>query len=119
LQNLETVRGRRRRVTETIARRRRAEYISWMSDGVPTDLLDWAKDLGRWAKRGSLACPCSKRKPGAPRRGLGICGMCRRDRIYRMRAQSRELDRLVRRGNDPEGDAVYRLSERRIPKNFD
>jgi hypothetical protein len=51
-------------------------------------------------------CKCSKKTPGRPKLWRGICGWPGRVRVLRWRAQSRELNRAVLRGLDPEGDAV-------------
>jgi len=107
---LESRRGRRRRLTDKIANRRRSDYIHRMLDGDPSGSR-WAETSAHyWAKTSIGCCTCTKKHHGAPRRDRGMCDMGARHRIYAMRAQNRELKRLIRRGVDLDGDMVSLLS---------
>jgi len=108
---LESRRGKRRRLTETIARRRRSDYVHlWLGGDASTSRCA-RTSINFWAKSGICGCACSKHHHGAPRRDKGMCDFGARSRIYRLRAQARELGYMViRRGADPEGDDVARLS---------
>ncbi len=109
---LESRRGRRRRLTETIARRRRSDFIRrWYNGELPKGHKG-AHSLVYWA--GDIDCSCTKRRKGCPRLGRGMCDYFARERIYALRARARELNRLVCRGADLEGDEVALLSVRPI-----
>lgn len=110
----ESRRGRRRRLTETVALRRRSDFIRQWYDGELPEGHRAENSLYYWA--GTIGCSCSKRHKGAPRRDKGMCNIGGRDRIYRLRAQARELNRLVLRGEDVLGDEVAVLSSAR-PQN--
>jgi len=112
--DIESRRGRRRRLTETVARRRRSDFIRQWYDGELPEGHKAEHSLNYWA--GTLGCTCSKRRHGAPRRDRGMCNWGARNRIYRLRASVRELNRLVRRGADLLGDEVSILSHAR-PRN--
>ena len=108
----ESRRGKRRRLTETIARRRRSDYVHLCMGGDPSGWAETSHNY--WAKRGTCCCTCSKKHRGAPRRDKGLCCWGAHNRIYTMRAQARELARLViLRGEDPLGDAVALLATTR------
>ena len=106
----ESRRGRRRRLTRTVAARRRALHLMWIhsedtvgcacevADTLFADQLTFCK-VGR------------KRWPGQPRRGR-CCGFDGRRRIYRWRAQRRALRHLiVNQGVDAEEDAAMLLAQ--------
>jgi len=111
-------RGERRRRTERIARRRQAEHATSCSKSI-VDRASWAQcfcedvGLGFWETHRPYSCGCSNRKDGRPRVNRGMCGFGMRDRIYRWRAQERELRRLLARGCDPEGDRAAVLTDAR------
>ena len=106
---LESRHGRRRRLTETIARRRRSDFIHRCLDGDSSGHL-WTTSPYYWAKNSTDPCRCAKRRHGVPRLGKGMCCIGERSRIYRLRAQALELKRLIRRGADLDGDDVALLS---------
>ncbi len=109
--DIESRRGRRRRLTETVALRRRSEFIrQWYDGEIPADHKA-EHSLYYWA--GTIGCTCAKRRKGAPRRDRGMCDIGARTRIYRLRSSARELNRLVLRGEDVDGDAVAILSSAR------
>ena len=109
----ESKRGRRRRQTESICRRRlrhheRLVHFDWDTSG--TCVCD---DVGIWwwAKRTPWACNCRKRLHGRPRVAAGMCDVGARNPVYRRRNQVRELRHLiVDRGYDPDSDEVALLS---------
>ncbi len=49
-----------------------------------------------YAKISPLGCGCRKRTHGRPKVGKGLCEIGSRDRVYRWRAQARELRNLAR-----------------------
>lgn len=109
---LEPKRAKRRRLTATVAKRRHSSYIHLL-----LCLTDLSKSRHAstsahyWAKKGIAGCPCHKAHHGAPRRGKGMCDLGARNRIYRWRSLTRELQRLVlRQGSDLHGDEVAVLS---------
>ena len=117
----ESRRGRRRRMTEKVARRRRdlrradevrleaiVNRVSW--GGICSRYQD---RLGYWDTHRPHSCRCSSRQHGRPRVNRGMCNFGRRDRVYRWRGQVRELNRLLARGYDPEGDGMAVLSDAR------
>jgi hypothetical protein len=107
-EHIESRRGRKRRLTETTARRRRSDFIRlWFNGELPKGHLA-EHSLYYWA--GTIGCRCAKRRKGAPRRERGMCSIGVRYRIYRLRSSARELNRLVLRGEDVDGDAVAILS---------
>lgn len=106
---LEARRARRRRITETVAQRRRSEYVFFSLGGDPSGNHQAETSPYYWAKQSIGSCTCRKHHHGAPRRDKGMCDRGARDRIYRLRAQTRELVRLTLRGVDLESDALTLL----------
>lgn len=97
-QKVEKRRARRRRLTLTIAHRRRAHHLSVVHDGA--DDVDCVCELADtyFAKRRVQACNCRKRTKGNPRVACGMCEIGMRDRIYEWRQEIRELQAEVRAG---------------------
>ena len=107
--DLESCRARRRRLTETIALRRHSEFSARNRGETYGHNPHW------WAKRGTLSCSCSKRRRNRPRISSGMCDIGARNRIYRLRALTRELELLVCRTDiDLDGDAVALMSNVRV-----
>lgn len=102
---LEPKRARRRRITETVAKRRHSSY-AYLLSGDASQSRHAATSPHHWAKKGISTCGCHKRKHGVPRLDQGMCSGGARDRIYRWRALNRVLEHLVRRGGDLERDDV-------------
>ena len=93
-------RGERRYRTRKIALKR---HRQWVEQG------GWhAEDAqpGYWKKLGCGCCRCAKRQHGRPKLAKGPCETGARNRIYRARAEVRELRRLIGNGEDPDSDAV-------------
>ena len=111
--SIESRGGRRRRLTETLAVRRRSEYLRYEDEPHPfaDRTFFWLNTLG--------CCPCVKRRRNNPRVDRGMCDIGARARIYRLRNATRELNRLVvMRGEDPSEDAVSLLSGKRLFNNL-
>lgn len=106
----EARRARRIRHTRRVASRRHSDFIHRMLDGDPSSSRWALKSPNYWAKTSIGCCSCRKKHHGAPRRDKGMCDIGARDRIYRLRAQARELNRLVCRGADLDGDQVALLA---------
>lgn len=107
---LEPKRAQRRRITATVAKRRHSSYVSLVCHD-STKSRHASTSPHFWAKKGIAGCTCHKAHRGAPRRDRGMCDRGARDRIYRWRALTRELQRLVLRpGTDLHGDAVAVLA---------
>lgn len=95
--DIEPLRARRRRLTETVARRRlaiaqrdRTSYLSFR----PGDEPRWIRRATSpyfWATLTPRCCGCTKRTHGAPRRDKGMCCLGARRRIYQWRAEARAL----------------------------
>jgi hypothetical protein len=93
--NPEGRRARRRRITSTLAARRRTEYAARMGDvPVHTDT--------RFKKQSPFGCSCCKRKKGQPRMPRGICGS--RHHIYTWRQETQELRAAARAGREPDDE---------------
>jgi hypothetical protein len=97
-------RARRIRLTRQISERRRSEFINQLMGGDTNNPVA-KKSPHYWAKN-TITCTCRKRVHGQPRRGIGMCDLWARNRIYRCRAQAKYLTYLVTRGADLEGDRV-------------
>ena len=119
---MEPRRARRRRLTTRVAKQRQVEHERDRSCGAKAiaDRQDWAsrcwcRDTGLWfwSTNRPRSCGCSNRKDGRPRVNRGMCGFGMRDRVYRWRAQVRELNRVLARGYDPDDDAVARHASAR------
>lgn len=116
-------RAERRRRTEWIARRRKIEHEEQHRDKGVRDRNDWAfcycgdVGLGFWATHRPYSCGCSSRKDGRPRVNRGMCSYGRRNRVYRWRTQVRELNRLLARGHNPEGDCIAVEADARSVSN--
>jgi len=106
---LEGARGERRARTIRRARTRRRDHLHLVHGGNP-GAVDCACELSifYFAKRRALGCNCRKRRKGRPRVGVGDKDSLR-DRIYRWRSDAREVNRLIARRHDPEGDSIARL----------
>lgn len=107
---VEPRRARRRRLTATVAKRRRSDLIRLWHAGNPSPSHRASKSPYYWAKQGIGSCPCRKKHPGAPRRDRGMCDLGARNRIYRLRVSARELNRLTHRCVDWDSDEVALLS---------
>ena len=106
---LEACRGRRRRITETLAFRRWSDYVFLFLDGDASS-SKWARTSPRyWTSDGIGNCNCRKRCHGQPRIAAGMCCLGNRTRNYRLRAQVLDLQRAVLRGEDPDGDLLSLL----------
>ena len=114
----ESRRARRIRHTRRVATRRHYDYIHRLLNGDPTGHR-WAETSAHfWAKTGIGSCSCVKRRHGAPRRSAGPCDCWARERIYRLRAEARVLNILIRKGADLDGDEVALLSSGRAVNNL-
>lgn len=111
---LEAPRARRRRLTETVARRRHCSYVTRFLDGDPSGHRWASTSPYYWSKQGTCCCRCRKRRHGAPRLDKGMCDHGARRRVYRLRALTLELNRLVLRGEDVEADAVALLASNNL-----
>lgn len=87
---IEKCRARRRRLTWTVAGRRRAWHLFRIhgNDGSKVDCVCELADTW-FAKRPVVGCDCRKRKHGAPRCSVGMCDVGDRDRIYAWRREAR------------------------------
>lgn len=85
---IEKPRGRRRRVTRTLALRRRVEHAR-MRKGCEPTVRDTAATF--FAKNSPHACGCHKRTKGQPKVACGMCDIGQRDRILRWRQEARAL----------------------------
>ena len=110
-------RAERRRRTDWIAHRRKHEHDkNHRRPKSITDRADWALcfcgdvGLGFWATHRPYSCGCSSRQDGRPRVNRGMCSFGRRNRIYRWRAQVREINQVLARGYDPDDDPVAVLA---------
>lgn len=109
----------RRRRSRVVAARRLLEHLR--NGGHDIEPLSWLypkcgcrcpgeKSVYYYSKR-SVACNCSKRRHGSPRLTSGMCNPDARQRIYKWRKTSRELNRLVcSQYADLEGEEVAVLS---------
>lgn len=87
---LEEPRARRRRVSLTLAHRRRAEFVTRrLGIGQPPNIREVADTY--FAKTSPYACGCSKRKKGQPKVACGMCEIGRRDRIVHWRQEARAV----------------------------
>lgn len=95
---VEKRRARRRRLTLTVALRRRKDHLSVVHGGAED--VDCVCELADtyFAKRKSRSCDCRKRKKGNPRVACGMCDIGNRDRIYDWRREARVLQDAVRAG---------------------
>jgi len=98
MERVESARARRRRLAETISRRRLSSYIHIILGG---DSTAPHMPQHHWVKSGICCCNCRKRKHGAPRQDMGLCHCEARERIYRWRSLSLDINRRVLRGEDP------------------
>lgn len=99
-QKIEKRRARRRRLTFTVALRRRDHHLSVVHGGAEN--VDCTCELANtyFAKRRALACDCRKRRKGRPRADVGMCDVGSRDRIYEWRQEVRELRDAIRAGRE-------------------
>lgn len=107
---IERSRACRRCVTETVAQRRHSSYVTILLNGDPSGHRRAETSPHYWAKQGIYSCGCGKRRKNRPRISKGMCDIGARNRVYRLRAMTRELAHLVLRVEDLESDAVALLS---------
>ena len=88
---IEPLRARRRRITETVARRRHSSFIRKLLGKDPSTSRRASTSPYYWASMTVGSCGCTKRHHGAPRRDKGLCCIGARDRIYQWRAEARAL----------------------------
>jgi len=103
-------RARRRRITATVAKRRHCDYIRIMLNGDPKGSRCAETSPFFWVKTSIGSCDCRKHTRGAPRRDKGMCNVGARSRVYRSRADARELNRLILRGAEADSDEVALLT---------
>ena len=109
----ESRRGRRRRLTRRVSARRCARHLRWHH---PDGAADCACAQATTYFADQLSpCPAGrKRLRGQPRLGV-CCGDGNRLRIYRLRAEGRELARLILHQNvDGDEDIAAVLSHGRV-----
>lgn len=100
--DIEGRRARRRRVSLTIARRRREEHIALVHRDRSTGITNVACicELADtyFSKRSAHGCGCRKRTKGRPKVACGMCDIGARDRIIHWRQEARALRVDVRAG---------------------
>ena len=112
-------RAERRRRSRVVSQRRLKKHLK--QGGHEVEPLSWmypqcsckcpGDSSAYYYSKRTLACSCSKRKKGAPRRGSGMCDPEDRKRIYKWRKEARELKHLVCfQLVDPEEDLVSLLT---------
>lgn len=106
---VESRHGRRRRLTETHARTRQLEFYRHCLDGDLNGLKEVMSFTHWWAKRGTCACGCRKRRRNKPRISKGLCTMGLRHWVYKHRADVYALNQLLRSGYDSCDDKVALL----------
>jgi hypothetical protein len=105
-------RGERRARTIRRALTRRRDHLRLIHGGDPNAVACLCELAPLYfAKRRACGCHCRKRRRGQPRLGVGDKSDLRA-RVYRLRDDARELNRLISRRCDPDGDAVALLCRR-------
>jgi len=90
----ESKRGRRIRLTLSVAARRREDHLA---SGVVDCVCELTDTY--FAKR-TLGCGCRKARKGRPRVAAGMCCIGERERIYEWRLEDRLMRDVVRSGRD-------------------
>lgn len=102
---IEPKRARRRRLTLSVAKRRRDEHLRRFHFDATTGLtdVDCVCELADtyFAKRAALACDCRKRRKGRPKVAAGMCDIGNRARIYTWRREARAV-RWTAEATEPE-----------------
>lgn len=87
---IEEPRARRRRVSSTIAHRRRAQN---RARNFGSDLAPGIRETSDtyFSKKSPYGCGCRKRKKGQPKVACGMCDIGQRDRIIHWRQEARAV----------------------------